>query len=128
MLKQLRALGVESCIDDFGTGYSSLSYLHRFSATTLKVDRSFISRMGDQVENVEIVRSIVMLARNLDMKVVAEGIETEEQLVKLLALSCEHGQGYFFSRPLDSAEATLLLQSGHVFSLTRPSRTTVEIG
>jgi EAL domain-containing protein (putative c-di-GMP-specific phosphodiesterase class I) len=120
MLKRLKAFGVESCIDDFGTGYSSLSYLHRFSASTLKVDRSFISRMGEQTENVEIVRSIVMLARNLEMKVVAEGIETEEQLVKLRALACEQGQGYFFSRPLDSAAATMLLESGHVFSLTKP--------
>ena len=103
MLRQLRALGVESSIDDFGTGYSSLSYLHHFPSTTLKIDRSFITRMGGVGENAEIVRTILLLARNLGMRVVAEGVETEEQLAQLRALSCDYGQGYLFSKPLNSA-------------------------
>jgi diguanylate cyclase (GGDEF)-like protein len=99
MLKQLRALGVQLSIDDFGTGYSSLSYLHRFPIDTLKIDRSFVIRMVDNNENIEIVRTIIMLAQNLGMDVVAEGVETKEQLALLRKLGCENGQGYFFSRP-----------------------------
>jgi diguanylate cyclase (GGDEF)-like protein/PAS domain S-box-containing protein len=99
MLKQLRAIGVELSIDDFGTGYSSLSYLHRFPISTLKIDRSFVGRMSDNNENTEIVRTILMLARNLGMDVVAEGVETEEQLAQLRSLGCECGQGYLFSKP-----------------------------
>lgn len=100
LLKQLRALGLQLSIDDFGTGYSSLSYLHRFPVTTLKIDRSFVSLMGQRDENLEIVRTIVTLARNLNMDVVAEGIETTEQHAQLNALSCQFGQGYLFSKPL----------------------------
>jgi EAL domain-containing protein (putative c-di-GMP-specific phosphodiesterase class I) len=105
MLNQLRALNIRLSIDDFGTGYSSLSYLHRFPVDTLKIDRSFISRMGSDNENNEIVRTIAKLAQNLGMEIVAEGIETEEQLRQLSLLACEYGQGYLFSHPL-SAEAT----------------------
>jgi EAL domain-containing protein (putative c-di-GMP-specific phosphodiesterase class I) len=103
MLRQLRALGVESSIDDFGTGYSSLSYLHHFPSTTLKIDRSFIGRMGAAGENIEIVRTILLLARNLRMQVVAEGIETEGQLTQLQSLACDYGQGYLFSRAVNAA-------------------------
>lgn len=109
MLSQLRELGIELCIDDFGTGYSSLSYLHKFPIHTLKIDRSFVSRIGAAGENLEIVRAIVMLARSLGMEVVAEGVETPVQLAQLRELGCEYGQGYFFSRPLDSEAATALL-------------------
>jgi diguanylate cyclase (GGDEF)-like protein/PAS domain S-box-containing protein len=106
MLRQLRALGVQLSIDDFGTGYSSLSYLHRFPIDTLKIDRSFVTAMSDNNENTEIVRTIVMLAQNLGMDVVAEGVETNEQLALLRKLGCENGQGYFFSKPVhtDGAE------------------------
>ena len=106
MLRQLRALGVQLSIDDFGTGYSSLSYLHRFPIDTLKIDRSFVTRMSENNENMEIVRTIVMLAQNLGMDVVAEGVETNEQLALLRKLGCENGQGYFFSKPVhtDGAE------------------------
>ncbi|HYY99630.1 MAG TPA: EAL domain-containing protein [Pyrinomonadaceae bacterium] len=113
MLNQLRALGVESSIDDFGTGYSSLSYLHRFSSSTLKVDRSFVSRMADHNENIEIVRTILLLARNLGMKVIAEGVETQEQLARLRALSCDYGQGYLFSKPANATTVTKLLSDAH---------------
>ena len=106
---QLRNLGVELYMDDFGTGYSSLSYLHRFPVDTLKIDRSFISWMGARDENSEIVRTIVELAHNLHMEVIAEGVETEEQVSYLKALQCEYGQGYYFSRPLDAESAAALI-------------------
>jgi EAL domain-containing protein (putative c-di-GMP-specific phosphodiesterase class I) len=109
MLESLRSLGVEVSIDDFGTGYSSLSYLHRLPIDTLKVDRSFVSRMANNNENTEIVRTIVTLAQSLDMKVVAEGVETSEQLAQLQILRCEGGQGFLFSRPLDAEAASALL-------------------
>jgi diguanylate cyclase (GGDEF)-like protein/PAS domain S-box-containing protein len=108
-LESLRSLGVEVSIDDFGTGYSSLSYLHRLPIDTLKVDRSFVSRMASNNENTEIVRTIVTLAQSLDMKVVAEGVETSEQLSQLQILRCEGAQGYLFSRPLDAEAASALL-------------------
>jgi diguanylate cyclase (GGDEF)-like protein len=109
MLKQLRDLGVHLSIDDFGTGYSSLSYLHRFPVTTLKIDRSFISRMGAGDENSEIVKTIITLANNLGMEVVAEGIETEDQLAQLRALKCEYGQGYLFAKPVNAETAERLI-------------------
>ena len=109
-LEQLRAFGVELSIDDFGTGYSSLSYLQRFPVSTLKIDRSFVSRMTESEGTAEIVRTIMKLAQNLGMNVVAEGVETESQHEQLRAFECEFGQGYYFSKPIDSdaAEAFLL--------------------
>jgi diguanylate cyclase (GGDEF)-like protein/PAS domain S-box-containing protein len=109
MLQQLRDLGVQLSIDDFGTGYSSLSYLHRFPIDTLKIDRSFVTRMTENSENMEIVRTIVVLAQNLGMDVVAEGVETNEQLVLLQKLHCENGQGYFFSKPVNSTGAEKII-------------------
>ncbi len=101
MLEEIRKLNIQLQIDDFGTGYSSLSYLHRFPVNTLKVDRSFVSRIGSNDENIEIVKTIISLAKNLNMVSIAEGIETKNQLIKLRLLGCEYGQGYFFSRPVD---------------------------
>ncbi|MBA2735048.1 MAG: EAL domain-containing protein [Acidobacteria bacterium] len=121
MLKQLRTLGIELSIDDFGTGYSSLSYLHRFPISTLKVDRSFVSRMSDNNENAEIVRTILMLARSLKMDVVAEGVETQDQLMQLAMLECEYGQGYYFSKPLDIAGASKLLAERHTYQIPMSS-------
>jgi diguanylate cyclase (GGDEF)-like protein/PAS domain S-box-containing protein len=109
MLKKLRALGIKLSIDDFGTGYSSLSYLHRFPIDTLKVDRSFVVNMSEDGENVEIVRTIVSLAQNLGMNVIAEGVETKEQLGALRKLGCENGQGYFFSKPVNAKAAENLI-------------------
>jgi len=109
MLRQMRALGVQLAIDDFGTGYSSLSYLHRFPIDTLKIDRSFVTRMTENSENMEIVRTIIVLAQNLGMDVVAEGVETNEQLVLLQKLGCENGQGYFFSKPVDHEGAEKII-------------------
>jgi len=109
MLKQLKALGILLCIDDFGTGYSSLSRLHEFPIDTLKIDRSFVSRIGADNSGVEIIQTIVTLARSRGMDIVAEGIETPTQLQKLGELGCELGQGYLFSQPVDSFKATELL-------------------
>jgi diguanylate cyclase (GGDEF)-like protein len=111
-LLQLRKLGVQLSIDDFGTGYSSLSYLHRFPVNTLKIDRSFIGRMANGDENSEIVRTICTLANNLGMEVVAEGVETREQLELLRSLKCEYGQGYLFAKPLDVEMATAMALQG----------------
>jgi diguanylate cyclase (GGDEF)-like protein/PAS domain S-box-containing protein len=109
MLTELRDLGVELYLDDFGTGYSSLSYLHRFPINVLKIDRSFISRIGVGGENSEIARAIVMMAHSLGMKAVAEGVETDHQLAELKALWCEYGQGNLFSKPVEAVTAERLL-------------------
>ena len=105
MLEQLRALGVELSIDDFGTGYSSLSYLHRLPIDALKIDRSFVMQMEENNENKEIVRTIIMLAQNLGKGVIAEGVETAEQVALLRELRCQGAQGYFFARPLNADAA-----------------------
>lgn len=104
--KRLKALGVQLSIDDFGTGYSSLGYLHRFPLDTLKIDQSFVGRIGEAAENIEIVRTIVSLADNMGMDVVAEGVETLSQLAQLRKLKCQYGQGYLFSRPVDAASVS----------------------
>jgi len=122
MLRQLSDLNVHLCIDDFGTGYSSLSYLHRFPVDTLKIDRSFVNRIEEKDENVEIVRTIATLARNLGMEVVAEGVESSEQLACLRALNCEHAQGYHFSPPLSADAATRFIETD------RERRTAEETG
>ncbi|MBC7472774.1 MAG: EAL domain-containing protein [Candidatus Sericytochromatia bacterium] len=115
MLEQIRELNIQLQIDDFGTGYSSLSYLHRFPVNSLKIDRSFVSRIGANDENVEIVRTIVSLAKNLNMEAIAEGIETFEQLKKLKSLDCEYGQGYFISRPVPVKDIEKLMGSNPVW-------------
>jgi len=104
MLQKLRALGVQIDLDDFGTGYSSLSYLHRFEMDTIKIDRSFVSAIGEHGENSEIVRTIIGLAKSLDMGVIAEGVERPDQAAILRSLGCEKAQGYFYSPPI-SADA-----------------------
>jgi diguanylate cyclase (GGDEF)-like protein len=109
ILWQMRSRKIELSLDDFGTGYSSLSYLHSFPVNTVKIDRSFVSRMNENEENSEIIRAIVTLAHTLGMDAIAEGIETSEQLAQLKLLACEQGQGFFFSKPLDSQAATELL-------------------
>ena len=110
-LKRLQSIGVEWSLDDFGTGYSSLSYLHRLQADTVKVDRSFVSRIGAGDNGLEMVRAIVALARNLGIDVVAEGVETVHQLSQLQALGCESVQGFYFSKPVDIAAADSLIAS-----------------
>lgn len=111
LLQRLKALHLQLSIDDFGTGYSSLSYLHRFPTDTIKVDRSFVSRMGDESEDAQIVQTIIILGHNLGMDIVAEGVETAGQLASLRGLKCEYGQGFFFSKPLVAEAAEALLHS-----------------
>jgi diguanylate cyclase (GGDEF)-like protein/PAS domain S-box-containing protein len=100
VLKRIKALGARLSLDDFGTGYASLSYLHRFPIDTLKIDRSFVSRIN-LPKNAEMIKTILMLARNLGMDVVAEGVETREQVLQLTGLNCEFVQGYLLSKPID---------------------------
>ncbi len=109
LLEQLKKRQIQLSIDDFGTGYSSLSYLHRFPVDTLKIDRSFISRVGASGENLEIIQAIVTLGHQIGMDVVAEGIETEQQKKYLKVLNCEKGQGYLFSKPLFSEAVESML-------------------
>ena len=109
MLKQLKSLGVQISIDDFGTGYSSLSYLHRFPFDVLKIDRSFVSRMTKDRESFGIVKTIATLANELGKSVIAEGIETPEQRKILTSFGCQYGQGFLFSKPIDTASASALL-------------------
>jgi EAL domain-containing protein (putative c-di-GMP-specific phosphodiesterase class I) len=99
VLNNLKMLGVQLSIDDFGTGYSSLSHLHRLPFDTLKIDRSFVNRVGENGENSEVLQTIISLAKNLKMRVIAEGIETESQLAVLRNLGCDYGQGYLLARP-----------------------------
>ena len=106
-----QAMGIEWSLDDFGTGYSSLSYLHRLQVDTVKVDRSFVSRIGVERHGSEMVRAIVALAHNLGMDVVAEGVETAEQAAQLLELGCESAQGFYFSKAVDATAAGLLIAS-----------------
>jgi len=110
LLQQLRDRDIQLSIDDFGTGYSSLSYLHRFPLHTLKIDRSFIQRISETRQNLEIIQAIITLGHHLNMTVTAEGVETSEQLFLLRSLGCEEGQGYFFARPLEANAAEALLQ------------------
>ncbi|HKU72371.1 MAG TPA: diguanylate cyclase, partial [Pyrinomonadaceae bacterium] len=117
LLTQLRELGVQLSIDDFGTGYSSLSYLQRFPIDTLKIDRSFVTQMMENEENLAIVRTIVALAQNLGMDVVAEGVETEDQLRLLRKLECENGQGYLFSTPLGSQQLDQFIANYNVIDV-----------
>jgi diguanylate cyclase (GGDEF)-like protein/PAS domain S-box-containing protein len=104
MLHKLRDLGIELDIDDFGTGYSNLGYLSRLPLSTLKIDRSFVVPINEEGANSEIVRTIIAMARNLGLAVVAEGIETEAQLHALKMLGCERGQGYYFAKPMNRHE------------------------
>jgi EAL domain-containing protein (putative c-di-GMP-specific phosphodiesterase class I) len=111
IMNRLRELGVRLSIDDFGTGYSSLSHLQRLPIDYLKIDRSFINLMNSKHENGEIVRAIVMLAKNLNMQVIAEGVETEEQANHLIDLNCTFGQGFLYSKPTDAIQAEAILQN-----------------
>ncbi len=110
VLQQLHDLGVRISIDDFGTGYSSLSYLHRFRLDVLKIDRSFMIQLDQCPEALQIVQTILSLARNLGLEVVAEGVETQRHLMILKSLGCDFGQGYYFARPLPESALIALLR------------------
>ena len=112
ILGELRAMGIRIAIDDFGTGHSSLSYLKRLPVTTLKIDRTFVSDIGRDGDQGAIVKAIVAMAHSLDMKVVAEGVETEAQRAFLSVNGCDEMQGYYFSRPLAAEALSQLLTRG----------------
>ena len=113
LLEQLRKLDIRLYLDDFGTGYSSLGYLHRFPIHSLKIHSSFVGQLGKEAEDPgQLVRTITTLAENMSMGVVAEGVETREQLSMLRELHCHRVQGYYFSRPLSAVDAELLISKG----------------
>jgi len=109
VLNDLKKLEIQFSIDDFGTGYSSLSYLHLLPLDTLKIDRSFVSKMNRDEKQAAIVRTVISLAKNLNMSVVAEGVEYPEHVAALQGLSCDIGQGYYFAKPLKQADARELI-------------------
>ena len=112
ILKSLREKGVQVAIDDFGTGYSSLSYLRKFPVDVLKIDRSFIQQIGAFGEDTTIVIAVIAMAQSLKLRVIAEGVETQEQLEFLRSHQCDEAQGYYFSRPVPSLQFSQLLESG----------------
>jgi EAL domain-containing protein (putative c-di-GMP-specific phosphodiesterase class I) len=112
ILSALKALGIRISLDDFGTGYSSLSYLQRFPFDTLKIDRQFISGLGQETQATAIVQVVGLLARSLNLSVVAEGVETEAQLAMLRAQNCDYVQGYLISRPVPGAQVRGLIAAG----------------
>jgi diguanylate cyclase (GGDEF)-like protein/PAS domain S-box-containing protein len=120
-LQQIKSLGISLAIDDFGTGYSSLSYLHRFPLDTLKIDRSFISGGGDG-DGMEIARTIMPMAKNLRLDVVAEGVETLEQVSLLKRLHCKYAQGYYFSKPLAAEEVAPVLSEYPSWEMQKQSK------
>jgi EAL domain-containing protein (putative c-di-GMP-specific phosphodiesterase class I) len=111
LMQALKERGIKLAIDDFGTGYSSLSYLHRFPVDTLKIDRSFVAAIGTVREKPEIIRTVLALARDLRLDIVAEGVETTAQFQHLLELGCEYAQGFLFAKPLTAREATGFLNT-----------------
>jgi diguanylate cyclase (GGDEF)-like protein/PAS domain S-box-containing protein len=122
MLQRIKSLGIRLAIDDFGTGYSSLSYLHRFPLDTLKIDRSFISGDGEGSEGMEIARTIMPMAKTLRLDVVAEGVETIEQVGLLRRLQCKYAQGYFFSKPLAPEEVPPVLSYETSWEMQKQSK------
>lgn len=110
-ITELRAMGLGLHIDDFGTGYSSLSYLQNLPSDTLKIDQSFVARMLTSSESGELIRTIVTMAKNLGLKVVAEGVETAQQLELLTSLGCDYLQGYYLSKPLPASEAARFISN-----------------
>ncbi|HSI51808.1 MAG TPA: EAL domain-containing protein [Ideonella sp.] len=112
MLRELRALGIEISLDDFGTGFSSLSCLRRLPIDVVKIDRSFVQDMTNGPESVSMARAIITMAQGLKMQVLAEGVETEDQLALLVAKGCDQMQGYLFSRPITADEMAALLREG----------------
>jgi len=110
ILRELRTRGVELSLDDFGTGYSSLNYLKRFPVDTLKIDRSFIMDLDQSPEDAAITRAIIEMAHNLNMRVVAEGVETQRHLDILRDMGCDSIQGFFLSKPIENQEIVSLIK------------------
>jgi EAL domain-containing protein (putative c-di-GMP-specific phosphodiesterase class I) len=112
VLKTLRENGVQLAIDDFGTGYSSLSYLRKFPVDSLKIDQSFVRQITSSPDETSIVAAVIGMGRSLKLRVVAEGVETQEELSFLQAHQCDEAQGYFFSRPVSPQQFAKLLEAG----------------
>jgi EAL domain-containing protein (putative c-di-GMP-specific phosphodiesterase class I) len=110
MLHELKSMGLQLAIDDFGTGYSSLNYLKRFPLDTLKVDRSFVKNVTSDPDNAAITKAIIVLAHSLNLEVIAEGVETEKELVFLSSQNCDGIQGFFFSPPVPAELITQMLK------------------
>jgi len=111
-LKTLRARGVHIAVDDFGTGYSSLSYLRKFPIDALKIDQSFVRQITSAPDDTTIVTAVISMGRSLKLRVVAEGVETQEELAFLQARLCDEAQGYYFSHPVPPQQFAKLLKSG----------------
>ena len=112
ILKALRDKGVQVAIDDFGTGYSSLSYLRKFPLDALKIDQSFVRQISTAGDDTTIVTAVISMARSLELRVIAEGVETPEELAFLRAHQCDEAQGYYFSRPVPPQQFAKLLETG----------------
>ncbi|WP_141242194.1 GGDEF domain-containing phosphodiesterase [Leptolyngbya sp. BC1307] len=121
VLESLHSKGIALALDDFGTGYSSLSYLRKFPFDTLKIDQSFVKDMVHSADAAEVIRAIVSLAKGLRLGLIAEGIETEEQLNQIKTYDCHEVQGYYFSKPLPAEELTRRLQQPHPWQVTTPT-------
>ncbi len=121
ILRSLRSKGVGVSIDDFGTGYSSLSHLRKFPVDALKIDRSIVNQIGGAGEDTAVVTAVISMAHNLNLRVVAEGVETLDELHFLQARQCDAGQGYYFSRPVLPMDFAKLLAAGSAGGLRIPS-------
>jgi EAL domain-containing protein (putative c-di-GMP-specific phosphodiesterase class I) len=112
VLQALRARGVQLAVDDFGTGYSSLSYLRKFPVDALKIDQSFVRQITTNPGETGIVTAVISMGRSLKLRVVAEGVETHQELAFLRAHQCDEAQGYLFSRPVPPQQFAMLLETG----------------
>jgi EAL domain-containing protein (putative c-di-GMP-specific phosphodiesterase class I) len=115
MIEKLKEIGIEVSLDDFGTGYSSLNYLKKLPIDVLKIDKSFVRDISEECDELKIIKAVIMLAHSMNLKVVAEGVETHEQLKFLKGHSCDRAQGYLFSKPLPPAELENLLKNSTPF-------------
>ncbi|WP_291636844.1 EAL domain-containing protein, partial [Clostridium sp.] len=119
ILEELMDMGIRIALDDFGTGYSSLNYLMKIPISTLKIDKSFIDNITTNIQNKSIIKNIIQMAHSMDLIVVAEGVETEQQLSILREKKCDYIQGYYFSKPLSVSDAEELLKTStkkHIIS------------
>jgi EAL domain-containing protein (putative c-di-GMP-specific phosphodiesterase class I) len=121
-LYRLKELGVRLALDDFGIGYSSLNYLRQFPVDTLKIDRQFVQQLNSNAKNVAIITTLIELAERLNLKVIAEGIETEEQMIFLKEQDCEEGQGYFLARPMSAIKFEEYMQSNPLLTLHKATQ------
>jgi EAL domain-containing protein (putative c-di-GMP-specific phosphodiesterase class I) len=119
-LQELHNKGIKLAFDDFGTGYASLSYLTKFPVSRIKIDRSFIVKVAEDTENAAIVRSLVAMAHNLELGIIAEGVETEDQARFLVAERCEEAQGFLYAKPLPAAEFEAYLRERRLASHVEP--------